>query len=64
MLMYLGASYKVITQFSKTPKAQATAKKRERYHQEHYAKRTAFYKQHNMTVQEYIEQQLKLNSTD
>ncbi len=64
VLMYLGASYTVIEQFSKTPKAQATAKERENYHQEHYAKRTAFYKQRNMTVHEYIEQHLKLNSTE
>ncbi len=64
MLMYLGASYPVIEQFSKTPTAQAATKERERNHQERYAKRPVFYQQNNITVQGYIQQNLKLNSTD
>ncbi|NEZ61935.1 hypothetical protein D0962_03950 [Leptolyngbyaceae cyanobacterium CCMR0082] len=52
VLMYLGASYPVIEGFSKTPVAQATAKEREHYRQERYAKRTTFYQQHNITAQE------------
>ncbi|MEM7797261.1 MAG: hypothetical protein AAF579_22755, partial [Cyanobacteria bacterium P01_C01_bin.118] len=38
VLMYLGASYPIIEQFSKTSAAQATETKREHYHQQHYAK--------------------------
>ncbi|MBX2862994.1 MAG: hypothetical protein KTR27_05525 [Leptolyngbyaceae cyanobacterium MAG.088] len=41
MLIYLGASYAVIEQFSKTPAAQATAKKRKHYQQQRYAKHSA-----------------------
>ncbi|MEM9487388.1 MAG: hypothetical protein AAGA83_27290 [Cyanobacteria bacterium P01_F01_bin.116] len=50
MLMYLGAGYPVIEQFSKTPAAQATAKERENYRQERYAKR--------------IEHHVEINPTD
>ncbi|MBT9317514.1 hypothetical protein [Leptothoe spongobia] len=64
VLMYLGASHSVVAQVAQTPKATALATANQQRHQERYAKRTEFYKQHGLTTQEYIEQHLKLNSTD
>lgn len=41
VLMYLGASYPIIEQFSKTTAAQAAEKEREHYHQQRYTQQSA-----------------------